>query len=66
MKGKRTSLEVTLTGEDGNIFNLIGIVSKEMKRNGYRELVKEFQDDITSSKSYEEALQKIATWADIR
>lgn len=66
MDNKKTDLEVSLIGEDGNIFNLIGVVSREMRRNGYREKVKEFQDDITGSKSYDEALQKIGSWVEIK
>lgn len=54
---KQTSLEVQLIGENGNIFNLLGIVSKELKRNGFLseadQLWKEVQEN---AKSYEEAL----------
>ncbi|MBP1046225.1 hypothetical protein I6N96_08005 [Enterococcus sp. BWM-S5] len=54
---KQTSLEVQLIGENGNIFNLLGIVSKELKRKSFLneadQLWKEVQEN---AKSYEEAL----------
>lgn len=57
---KQTNLEVKLIGEDGNIFNLLGIVSRELKQNGYTEqadaLWKEVQETATS---YHEALNII-------
>lgn len=62
----KLNLEVKLIGEDGNIFNLMGIVSREMKRNGYQNQIKEFTDDITSSNSYDEALAKIMDWVNIK
>lgn len=61
----KLNLKVQLVGQDGNIFNLIGIVSKQMKRNGYSDQVNEFIKDITSSKSYNEALRKITTWVNV-
>jgi len=51
-------IEVELTGQDGNVFNLIGLVSRELPR----EHVKEFRIDIMSSKSYEDALVKMSEW----
>ena len=54
---KQTNLEVKLIGENGNIFNLLGIVSKELKRHDFLieadQLWKEVQEN---AKSYEEAL----------
>ncbi|MCB5954397.1 hypothetical protein [Enterococcus sp. CWB-B31] len=50
-------MEVKLIGENGNIFNLLGIVSKKLKRNSFLneadQLWKEVQEN---TKSYEEAL----------
>lgn len=61
----KLDLEVQLAGKDGNIFNLMGLVSKSMKRNGYRDRVEEFVNDVTSSKSYDEALQTIMKWVHV-
>lgn len=45
-----------LIGQDGNIFNLMGIASRALNRAGMRDESKEMCDRITSSKSYDEAL----------
>lgn len=55
-----------LIGEDGNIFNLIGIASKTLKRNDMRELAEEMCNKITSgAKSYDEALCIIDEYVEI-
>lgn len=48
--------ECPLIGQDGNIFNLMGIASKTLKRNDMAEESKEMCSRVTSSGSYEEAL----------
>ena len=45
-----------LIGEDGNVFNLIGICTKALKRAGYNDEAKELVNRVTSCKSYEDAL----------
>lgn len=46
-----------LVGENGNIYNLMGIAYKALKRNGQEEEAKEMCNKITTeAKSYEEAL----------
>lgn len=45
-----------LIGQDGNIFNLMGIASRTLKNNGMKEEAKEMCDRIVQSKSYSEAL----------
>ena len=46
-----------LVGENGNIYNLMGIAYKALKRNGQEEDAKEMCNKITTeAKSYEEAL----------
>ena len=46
-----------LSGEDGNVFSIIGRVSKTLKRNGKPELAKEFAEKALASKSYDAVLQ---------
>ncbi|WP_418633300.1 hypothetical protein [Ruminococcus sp.] len=41
-----------LIGQNGNIFNLMGIASKTLKRNGMYDEAKEMCSRITSSGSY--------------
>lgn len=54
---KQTNLEVRLIGENGNIFNLLGIVGKELKQNGFSDESNQLWKEVhESAKSYEEAL----------
>lgn len=55
-----------LIGKDGNIFNLMGIASRTLKRNGMQEQSKEMIEKITTTaKSYDEALCIISEYVDI-
>lgn len=65
MSKPKTDLQVQLIGEDGNIFNLIGIVAKELKRNGHRDYAKEIQSRLKEQKSYEDALNLISEYVEI-
>ena len=62
---KREKPKCALIGEDGNIFNLMGIASRTLKNNGQRAEAKEMCDRITSSGSYHEALGIIGEYVDI-
>ena len=54
-----------LIGQDGNIFNLMGIASNTLKRNGMPDKAKEMCGRITSSASYVEALSIIDEYVEI-
>ena len=54
-----------LIGEDGNIFNLMGIASRTLKRNGMQEEAKEMCDKITNSESYDQALAIISDYVEV-
>lgn len=54
-----------LIGEDGNIFNLMGIASRTLKRNGMQEEAKEMCDKITKSGSYDQALAIISDYVEV-
>ena len=55
-----------LIGEDGNIYNLMGIASKTFKRNGMQEEASEMINRITTNaKSYDEALMIISDYVEI-
>lgn len=58
-------IQVQLIGEDGNIFNLLGIVSKALKRNNQEDKVEEMCDRVYNSNSYQEALSIIQDYVDI-
>ena len=59
-------LRCRLIGEDGNIFNLMGIVSRTLKEAGEPEKAEEMIRRITSdAKSYDEALAMLMEYVDV-
>lgn len=54
-----------LIGEDGNIFNLMGIASRTLRQNGMAEQAVEMRDRICDSGSYGEALCIIGDYVNI-
>ena len=66
MKESIEKPKCNLIGQDGNIFNLMGIASKTLKRNGQYDESKEMIEKITTTaKSYEEALCIISDYVEI-
>lgn len=54
-----------LIGEDGNIFNLLGLASRTLKEAGLEDEADEMSKRVTSSESYLEALAVISEYVDI-
>ncbi|MBQ6214882.1 MAG: hypothetical protein IJJ67_05650 [Oscillospiraceae bacterium] len=54
-----------LIGQDGNIFNLMGIASQTLRQNGMADQAKEMCDRITSSGDYYKALGIIGEYVEI-
>lgn len=55
-----------LIGEDGNIFNLMGIAIRTLKKAGEAEKAKEMTRRITTeAKSYDEALAILMEYVDV-
>lgn len=52
----KTNVKVQLVGQDGNVFSIIGRVSKALERAGHADLAKEFRDKSFASKSYDDVL----------
>ena len=48
--------DAKMIGEDGNVFNLMGICTKALNKAGYPEKAKEMNNRIMESESYNEAL----------
>ncbi len=44
----KTDVEVTLVGENGNAFNIMGITTKALKRAGHGDLVEEYRKEAMS------------------
>ena len=57
--------ECNLIGEDGNIFNLIGIASKTLKQNDMKDQAAEMCQRVYQSGSNQEALVIIGEYVDI-
>ena len=66
---KYPEVEVTLIGQDGNIFGIMGKVSQELKRKLPKpegsEAAKEFQAEVMESGSYDEALQIVTKYVNV-
>ena len=54
-----------LIGENGNIYNLVGIASRTLKRNGLPDEASEMTEKVFGSGSYEEALGIIGEYVNI-
>lgn len=62
----RTDIHVQLSGEDGNIFNLMGIASRALKRGGYSTLASDMVKEITQeARDYHSALRIIGEYVHI-
>lgn len=63
---KKIKPKCPLIGEDGNIFHLMGIASRTLKRNGMKEKATEMCNRITSgAKSYDDALMILQDYVEI-
>ena len=62
---KHPDISVQLTGQDGNVFNLMGVVIRALRSNGFGNEVEDFISEVTSSKSYHEALAVMMQWVDV-
>jgi hypothetical protein len=56
---------VKLIGEDGNIFSIMGRVTKALKREGLFEQAKEYSNRIFNCGSYSEALSITMEYVDV-
>ena len=64
-ESKQSKPNCPLIGQDGNIFNLVGIASRTLKRNGLSDKASEMTSKIFKSGSYEEALGIIGEYVNI-
>jgi hypothetical protein len=56
--------EVKLVGENGNVFNLMAICQKALRRAGMHDEAKEMVDKITHCDSYDKALSIMMEYVD--
>lgn len=64
-KQNRQKPNCPLIGQDGNIFNLMGIASRTLRENGMAEEAKQMQQEITQCESYGAALNVIGRYVNI-
>ena len=57
--------KVKLVGENGNIFNLLGLCIKALEKIGGYAEAKELQKMVAMSSSYEEALSILMDYCDV-
>jgi hypothetical protein len=65
MEGNMDKPKCKLIGQNGNVFNLMGIVSRELKRAGFDTEAKAMVDKVTSSMSYDEALRVLMEYVEV-
>lgn len=54
-----------LIGEDGNIFNLLGVAMRELRKHKMDKQAQEMKERVTMSHSYSEALNIISKYVKI-
>lgn len=64
-KQKKVKPDCALIGQDGNIFNLLGIASHTLNKTVWLTEAKEMCSRVTSSESYCEALNIIGEYVNI-
>jgi hypothetical protein len=62
---KFPDVSVQLTGQDGNVFFIIGKVSKALREAGHVDQVTEFVNEVTDTDSYEAALAVVMQWVEV-
>lgn len=60
-----TKPKCKLVGLDGNVFNLIGAVSKALRKAGLPEEAKKFQAEVMHSSCYGEALSTTMKYIEV-
>lgn len=65
MKNEKIKPDCPLIGENNNIFNLMGIANRTLKRNNMIDEAKEMCSRVTSSDSYGKALSIIEEYVNI-
>ena len=57
--------QVKLVGENGNVFNIIGLVSQALKTAGLRDKANEFKQRAFKAKSYDEVLAMTMEYCEV-
>jgi hypothetical protein len=65
MKTTKNKPTVQLTGVNGNVFSIIGTMTRSMKRQGFRAEAEEFSARAMNADSYDAVLVMCHEYADI-
>ena len=65
MKNKKEKPKAKIIGENGNVFNLLGICSKALDSVGQRDKAKEMTTRVMASRSYTDALQIMEEYCEL-
>ena len=57
--------KVKLSGQDGNVFNLIGICARALEKAGLKDEAKEMRSAVFVAKSYDESLQIMMRYCEV-
>ena len=62
----KTMVVVQLSGENGNVFSLIGRIKKALKKAGYNDLAQEFRIKALNTPSYDGVLRLCDEYVKVR
>jgi hypothetical protein len=57
--------QVQLTGTDGNVFALLGLCTRALRKAGQADQAKELAEKVMASGSYDEALALMAEYCEV-
>ena len=60
-----TRPKCNLVGADGNVFAIIGTVSRTLKSSGQANKAKEFRSKATACRSYDDVLQLLQDYVEV-
>jgi hypothetical protein len=61
-----TKPKCKLIGEDGNVFNIIGLVARALKKEGLKEQAAEFTSKAFKSESYDAVLSLAMEYVEVQ
>ncbi len=61
----KTNIVVQLSGENGNVYNIIGLVSHRLFKSGHKDLSKQFRQEVLDCQSYDEVLQLAMKYVEV-
>ena len=64
MEPKYPEIEVQLSGQDGNAFNIMGLVSRALRRAGHGDEVKQYQTESMAG-DYDNLLRVAMAWVSV-